>query len=286
MRKEKSVMAEFGEQLRKAREEKGMTQQTLAEKLYVTRQTVSRWESGDRFPDLVTAKRISQVLEVSISKLFSEEEPVVIVERTQVIEDPIANRIAIALYACIVLAYSAAAMSVMLHLKSVLEVSSTQDIFITLTNTLCRLIPAVGFFIGLVLSLKGTLTPKRTGLIIAAYFAASALMDGAKITVASSDAGFVVAVLTMMNVVGMFAAFRYFSRNTESQSSQALLYLVSFAGILRAVFSTVQMLRHAYSYVSLETILGVLLTLCVNGLILYQVYSVDRKRRIAVELAN
>lgn len=279
-------MAEFGEQLRKAREEKGMTQQTLAEKLYVTRQTVSRWESGDRFPDLVTAKRISQVLEVSISKLFSEEEPVVIVERTQVIEDPIANRIAIALYACIVLAYSAAAMSVMLHLKSVLEVSSTQDIFITLTNTLCRLIPAVGFFIGLVLSLKGTLTPKRTGLIIAAYFAASALMDGAKITVASSDAGFVVAVLTMMNVVGMFAAFRYFSRNTESQSSQALLYLVSFAGILRAVFSTVQMLRHAYSYVSLETILGVLLTLCVNGLILYQVYSVDRKRRIAVELAN
>lgn len=279
-------MAEFGEQLRKAREEKGMTQQTLAEKLYVTRQTVSRWESGDRFPDLVTAKRISQVLEVSISKLFSEEEPVVIVERTQVIEDPIANRIAIALYACIVLAYSAAAMSVMLHLKSVLEVSSTQDIFITLTTALCRLFPAVGFFIGLVLSLKGTLTPKRTGIIIAAYFAASALMDGAKITVASSDAGFVVAVLTMMNVVGMFAAFRYFSRNTESQSSQALLYLVSFAGILRAVFSTVQMLRHAYSFVSLETILGVLLTLCVNGLILYQVYSVDRKRRIAVELAN
>ena len=39
-------MAEFGEQLRKAREEKGMTQQSLAEKLYVTRQTVSRWEGG------------------------------------------------------------------------------------------------------------------------------------------------------------------------------------------------------------------------------------------------
>ena len=33
-------MAEFGEQLRKAREEKGMTQQSLAEKVYVTRQTV------------------------------------------------------------------------------------------------------------------------------------------------------------------------------------------------------------------------------------------------------
>lgn len=39
-------MAEFGEQLKRAREAKGMTQQTLAEKVYVTRQTVSRWESG------------------------------------------------------------------------------------------------------------------------------------------------------------------------------------------------------------------------------------------------
>ena len=39
-------MVEFGEQLKKAREAKGMTQQTLAEHLYVTRQAVSRWESG------------------------------------------------------------------------------------------------------------------------------------------------------------------------------------------------------------------------------------------------
>ncbi len=37
-------MVEFGEQLRRAREEKGMTQQSLAEQLYVTRQAVSRWE--------------------------------------------------------------------------------------------------------------------------------------------------------------------------------------------------------------------------------------------------
>ena len=35
-------MIEFGEQLRKAREEKGMTQQTLAEQLFVTRQAVSK----------------------------------------------------------------------------------------------------------------------------------------------------------------------------------------------------------------------------------------------------
>lgn len=39
-------MVEFGEQLRRAREAKGLTQQTVAEHLYVARQAVSRWECG------------------------------------------------------------------------------------------------------------------------------------------------------------------------------------------------------------------------------------------------
>ncbi len=60
-------MVEFGEQLRRAREGKGMTQQSLAEQLYVTRQSVSRWECGDRYPDLLTTKKISQILDVSLT---------------------------------------------------------------------------------------------------------------------------------------------------------------------------------------------------------------------------
>ena len=48
-------MVEFGEQLRRAREEKGMTQQSLAEQLYVTRQAVSRWECGAYYSDIRSA---------------------------------------------------------------------------------------------------------------------------------------------------------------------------------------------------------------------------------------
>ena len=54
-------MVEFGEQLRKAREAKGMTQQSLAEQLYVTRQSVSRWECGDRYSDQVKRRRGSEI---------------------------------------------------------------------------------------------------------------------------------------------------------------------------------------------------------------------------------
>ena len=69
-------MVEFGEQLRRAREGKGMTQQSLAEQLYVTRQSVSRWECGDRYPDLLTTKKISQILDVSLDDLLAGKDMV------------------------------------------------------------------------------------------------------------------------------------------------------------------------------------------------------------------
>ena len=65
---------EFGEKLKHARETKGITQQTLASQLFVTRQTVSRWECGARFPDLLTARKISEYLEVSLDELLSPDE--------------------------------------------------------------------------------------------------------------------------------------------------------------------------------------------------------------------
>ena len=80
-------MVEFGEQLRRVREEKGMTQQSLAEQLYVTRQAVSRWECGDRYPDLLTTKKISQILEVSLDDLLSGKEMEKVVEFLQ--ENPV-----------------------------------------------------------------------------------------------------------------------------------------------------------------------------------------------------
>lgn len=65
---------EFGEKLKKAREEKGMTQQSLADQLYVTRQAVSRWECGARYPDLMTTKCIATILGVTIDSLVSDDE--------------------------------------------------------------------------------------------------------------------------------------------------------------------------------------------------------------------
>ena len=56
-------MQTFSEQLNTVRREHGITQEQLADKLNVSRTTISRWESGKIIPDLDTIKLLSQVLD-------------------------------------------------------------------------------------------------------------------------------------------------------------------------------------------------------------------------------
>ena len=90
-------MVEFGEQLRRAREKNGITQQSLAEQLSVSRQTVSHWECGDRYPDLVMTEKISQILDISIEDLLSEKDMTKVAERNPVIENKMINSLMIVL---------------------------------------------------------------------------------------------------------------------------------------------------------------------------------------------
>ena len=63
----------FGEAIKEKREKLGLTQQELAEKLFVSRQTVCRWENGSRCPDLVMAKKIALVLGIALDDLIPNE---------------------------------------------------------------------------------------------------------------------------------------------------------------------------------------------------------------------
>lgn len=60
----------FGETLTKLRKDKGITQEELAKKLFVTRQAVSRWENGETTPGIDMVKLIATVLEVPIACLM------------------------------------------------------------------------------------------------------------------------------------------------------------------------------------------------------------------------
>ena len=49
---------------------KGLSQEELAEKVYVTRQAVSRWENGETVPNTETLKLLSDYFDVSINTLL------------------------------------------------------------------------------------------------------------------------------------------------------------------------------------------------------------------------
>lgn len=60
----------FGENLKTLRKQKGFSQEELATRLHVVRQTISKWEKNLSVPDADTLIRLAEILEVSVSKLL------------------------------------------------------------------------------------------------------------------------------------------------------------------------------------------------------------------------
>ena len=63
-------MASVGKHIRHLRTARGLTQEQLAEMLFVTRQTVSAWETGKAQPDLETLERIAAALETDVTEVI------------------------------------------------------------------------------------------------------------------------------------------------------------------------------------------------------------------------
>ena len=61
---------ELGKQIRRYRNERSFSQETLAEKVYVSRQTISNWENGKSYPDVNSLVLLSEAFEVSLDKLI------------------------------------------------------------------------------------------------------------------------------------------------------------------------------------------------------------------------
>ena len=72
---------EFNEKLQKLRTSENLTQEELAEKLYVSRTAISKWESGRGYPSIDSLKAISEFFHISIDDLIGGEEMVTLAEQ-------------------------------------------------------------------------------------------------------------------------------------------------------------------------------------------------------------
>lgn len=73
---------EFNEKLQELRKQKELTQEELAQALYVSRAAISKWESGRGYPSIDSLKQISTYFCVSIDTLLSGNEALSLAEET------------------------------------------------------------------------------------------------------------------------------------------------------------------------------------------------------------
>ena len=71
---------EFNEKLQGLRKQKGLTQEELAQVLFVSRTAVSKWESGRGYPNIDSLKAISKFFGITIDELLSGDELLTIAE--------------------------------------------------------------------------------------------------------------------------------------------------------------------------------------------------------------
>lgn len=71
---------EFHEKLQALRKQKGLTQEALAEELFVSRAAISKWESGRGYPNIDSLKMMAKFFSVTIDTLLSCDEVLTIAE--------------------------------------------------------------------------------------------------------------------------------------------------------------------------------------------------------------
>ena len=71
---------DLGKKIKRMRNQKGLTQEELAEKLYVSRTAISKWESGRGYPNIESLKAIAKFFSVTVDELLSTGEALTIAE--------------------------------------------------------------------------------------------------------------------------------------------------------------------------------------------------------------
>ena len=68
---------ELGNQMKKYRAQAGLSQDALAERIFVSRQTISNWETGKNYPDINSLLRMSEVFGVTVDALLKGDAEVI-----------------------------------------------------------------------------------------------------------------------------------------------------------------------------------------------------------------
>lgn len=279
---------EFGEKVKQARENKGMTQQTLADSLYVTRQAVSKWECGSRYPDLLTTKCLANILGVSIDSLVSDDEMRDYSEKQAIMEGQKIGKLQTALYAIVFLLavlelipFIYETMILIVDKNTIYESLIISRLIINLAKYIT--IGAIALW-GVIASVKNNLDAKLAGFIGIAFSAYMIASSAAVIMISKSIASLslIVAYLFYGAIIGMHFVKRKGKLAPVIYCTSAL-YIV---GVIAVHLNSMLIYLKNGEYYIVNTIyareaLTVLINIMVILVIVFQTFVLERKRRRA-----
>lgn len=297
-RREKRMM-EFGEKIKHLREDKGMTQQTMAEHLYVTRQAVSRWECGARYPDLLTTKKIAELLDTTIDDLVSGEEMNREIEKEPIITAHISNFIQTILYTIGVVSGLIMTIGwIYICIEPIWSFDNKGQRWVV-TTIVSNILMFAGYGIyeaamaaGIYYSVKGKLSPRRTGIIMSIIFLPelmsyfSAIVSCMKMISSMNIEGnismfFVTLIRLLVFIIEVGCVINFFM--IEKRKSPILIYLVALFVSVEEVYHVSQMVLYGSNGIGMVLSLSVssLGRITIAGLLMYQAYSMAQKRKRA-----
>lgn len=273
-------MAEFGEKLKTARSQKGITQQTLADQLFVTRQAVSRWEGGSRYPDLMTAKKISQILDTSLDELLRDDALSAYPRKASILESSVSKGIQTALISVVLMCYLIICVWYLPTFTSMSDLQSGNLImsFVKPFLFACVLLYAV------IASVRDQWNPHIAAVVSVTYFGVhgiSSLVGIIFVPFGNESLSF---ILTFIVYVLMLLLFGwYFEKETVKPLK---LYILSALFTAIRIFSLIQTLtilsdQPQFGAMFLSMTVHTTAELLFLGLLCYMVFYLDGKRKRA-----
>ena len=273
-------MAEFGENLKRMREEKGLTQQTLADNLYVTRQAISRWEGGSRYPDLMTAKKMAQFLEVTLDELLTDDDMQLYVQKNAILESSFARRLQTVLMS---LAFMSAIILSVIYLCNYFMPNGYM--LASGTEAIKNVLLAIAFLGGLYLALKDKLNPKMA-IVIIGLFTGVAIATGV-VAIFRDSGGMsvgLVAGMTWLNLFYLLVCIRFF--NSKKIISPIPLYITTGVYAVAGIINSLRGIGIEYPVeirrdIVMLNIFSFVEAMLVLALVVCWAYVLDKKRKLA-----
>lgn len=279
---------DFGENLKKAREEKGLTQQHLADKLYVTRQAVSRWEGGSRYPDLITTKCIANILGVSIDSLVSNDEMKEFAEKQSITNNQKDEKIITTLYAIAsllsVTKLIQSIISISLHLRDNTISLDNQVIIMLLAPILLYVVVGILSIVAFYKSLKNDITPKVAGAIGMIFYGYYALSNIAIIAFNKPIWQLVVLVFVCVIFILIIRAY-FFERKSKLSTVVCIGCVLSALYIVATpVYQIIALVNYNYinsaELTNLTNVIEMFIGLAFVGILLAQTIVLEKKRKL------